>query len=206
MKDTECDLLFFEQDFRQSLKNSTYSTQSNNKMLFFSFFKTLVDQEVCIWLFLLFSRYCLFFVVQKVGGTTGRTLTSRFIRKACLLTCHPLFLHQITVDLKNDIKIKGTLKSVDQYLNLKLDNIEVDTTKYPHFIAIKNLFLRGTNIRYIHLNPAHVDTNLLQDASRREAMAGAGEKIAGRQCLTRWNKQIVYDNRRAKKNHTDVLL
>ena len=43
-------------------------------MLFFSFFKTLVDQEV-------------------------------------------------TVELKNDIEIKGTLKSVDQFLNLKLDNI-----------------------------------------------------------------------------------
>jgi small nuclear ribonucleoprotein (snRNP)-like protein len=89
-------------------------------------------------------------------------------------------LLQITVDLKNDIKITGTLKSVDQFLNLKLDNIQVDTEKYPHFIAIKNLFLRGTNIRYIHLNPAYVDTNLLQDASRREAMASAGEKIAGR--------------------------
>ena len=72
------------------------------------------------------------------------------------------------------------MKSVDQYLNLKLDNIQVDTEKYPHFIAVKNLFLRGTNIRYIHINPACVDTNLLQDASRREAMASAGEKIAGR--------------------------
>ncbi|ODQ46899.1 hypothetical protein PICMEDRAFT_72929 [Pichia membranifaciens NRRL Y-2026] len=87
---------------------------------------------------------------------------------------------QITVELKNDVKITGTLKSVDQFLNLKLDNIHVDTEKYPHFIAIRNLFFRGTNIRYIHLNPASVDTNLLQDASRREAMASAGEKIAGR--------------------------
>lgn len=87
---------------------------------------------------------------------------------------------QITVELKNDVKIVGTLVSIDQYLNLKLDNIQTDTTKYPQFIALKSLFLRGTNIRYIHLNPATVDTNLLQDASRREAMASAGEKIAGR--------------------------
>lgn len=100
-------------------------------MLFFSFFKTLVGQEVVI-------------------------------------------------ELKNDVKITGTLKSVDQYLNVKLDNIQVDSEKYPQFIAIKNLFFRGTYIRYIHLNPASVDTNLLQDASRREAMASAGEKIAGR--------------------------
>lgn len=99
--------------------------------------------------------------------------------KNILLTLTTHF-QQITVDLKSDIKITGTLKSVDQYLNVKLDNIKVDTEKYPQFIAIKNLFLRSTSIRYIHLNPACVDTNLLQDASRREAMAIAGEKIAGR--------------------------
>ena len=52
-------------------------------MLFFSFFKTLVDQEV-------------------------------------------------TVELKNDIEIKGTLKSVDQFLNLKLDNItSTNGQRYP---------------------------------------------------------------------------
>lgn len=102
-----------------------------------------------------------------------------FISRTCF-TNTTIYLQQITVDLKSDIKITGTLKSVDQYLNVKLDNIKVDTEKYPQFIAIKNLFLRSTSIRYIHLNPACVDTNLLQDASRREAMAIAGEKIAGR--------------------------
>ncbi|KAL9056554.1 MAG: hypothetical protein Q9162_002837 [Coniocarpon cinnabarinum] len=56
-------------------------------MLFFSFFKTLVDTEV-------------------------------------------------TVELKNDISIQGTLKSVDQYLNIKLDDISViDELKYPHLNA-----------------------------------------------------------------------
>ncbi|KAG7665794.1 LSM2 [[Candida] subhashii] len=91
-------------------------------MLFFSFFKTLVDQEV-------------------------------------------------TVELKNDLEIKGTLKSVDQYLNLKLDNIQVTNgTKYPHLQAVKNLFIRGSNVRYVHMSPRSVDCTLLQDASRREAM------------------------------------
>ncbi|CCE85340.1 Piso0_004929 [Millerozyma farinosa CBS 7064] len=88
-------------------------------MLFFSFFKTLVDQEV-------------------------------------------------TVELKNDIEIKGTLKSVDQYLNLKLDNISgINETKYPHLSAIKNLFIRGSTVRYVHMDPRSVDCTLLQDASRR---------------------------------------
>ncbi|VEU21705.1 DEKNAAC102534 [Brettanomyces naardenensis] len=96
-------------------------------MLFFSFFKTLVDQE-----------------------------------------------------LKNDVKITGTLRSIDQYLNIKLDNVQTDVAKYPHFVAVRSVFIRGSTIRYIHLNPNSVDTNLLQDASRREAMASSGDKIVGR--------------------------
>ncbi len=82
--------------------------------------------------------------------------------------------------LKNDVEIKGTLRSIDQYLNLKLDNITTDSTKYPHLLAVRNLFIRGSTIRYIHLNPTLVDTNLLQDASRREAMTTSGDKIVGR--------------------------
>ncbi|CCE62438.1 hypothetical protein TPHA_0C02850 [Tetrapisispora phaffii CBS 4417] len=92
-------------------------------MLFFSFFKTLVDQEV-------------------------------------------------TVELKNDIELKGTLKSVDQFLNLKLDNISCnDKTKYPHLTSVRNIFIRGSNVRYVYLQKNMVDTNLLQDAARREAMS-----------------------------------
>ena len=32
---------------------------------------------------------------------------------------------QVTVELKNDLAIKGTLHSVDQYLNIKLHNTQV---------------------------------------------------------------------------------
>ncbi|CEP63081.1 Sm-like protein LSM2 LALA0_S07e01970g [Lachancea lanzarotensis] len=91
-------------------------------MLFFSFFKTLVDQEV-------------------------------------------------TVELKNDIELKGTLKSVDQFLNLKLDNISCsDEVKYPHLSSVRNIFIRGSTVRYVYLDKNMVDTNLLQDAARREAI------------------------------------
>ena len=42
---------------------------------------------------------------------------------------------EVTVELKNDIQIKGTLKSVDQYLNIKLDDISVvEELKYPHLV------------------------------------------------------------------------
>merc|ERR1712225_182731 len=76
----------------------------------------------------------------------------------------------VTVELKNDISIRGTLKSVDQYLNIKLDDITVlDELKYPHLSSVKNIFIRGSVVRYVHLPAASVDTPLLEDATRREA-------------------------------------
>lgn len=100
-------------------------------MLFFSFFKTLVDQEIIL-------------------------------------------------ELKNDIEIKGTLRSVDQYLNLKMDNVStVNETKYPHLKAVKTLFIRGSTVRYVHMSASAVDCTLLQDASRRGmyTFEGGVEKI-----------------------------
>lgn len=42
----------------------------------------------------------------------------------------------MTVELKNDISIKGVLKSVDQFLNIKLDDIQVvEELRYPHLVS-----------------------------------------------------------------------
>ncbi|KAF7555368.1 hypothetical protein G7Z17_g2193 [Cylindrodendrum hubeiense] len=80
--------------------------------------------------------------------------------------------HEVTVELKNDIQLKGVLKSVDQYLNIKLDDIQVvDELKYPHLSSVKNVFIRGSVVRYVHLPSSSVDTQLLEDATRREAAA-----------------------------------
>jgi len=90
------------------------------KMLFFSFFKTLVGKEVA-------------------------------------------------VEMKNDVVLTGTLVSVDQYLNVKLSSVNVvDTDRYPQLAAIKNCFIRGSVVRYIQIPAAEVDTELLQDAARKE--------------------------------------
>ena len=76
------------------------------------------------------------------------------------------------IKLKNDIELKGTLQSVDQFLNLKLDNIScTDEEKYPHLSSVRNIFIRGSTVRYVYLSKNMVDTNLLQDATRREAMS-----------------------------------
>ena len=43
---------------------------------------------------------------------------------------------EVTVELKNDLAITGTLHSVDQYLNVKLNNVKVvNEAKYPHMVS-----------------------------------------------------------------------
>ncbi|KAJ1719469.1 U6 snRNA-associated Sm-like protein LSm2 [Coemansia erecta] len=79
---------------------------------------------------------------------------------------------QVTVELKNDLAIQGTLESVDQFLNFKLKDITVvDEERYPHMMSVKNCFIRGSVVRYVQLSPPTVDTALLQDAARREAQS-----------------------------------
>lgn len=78
---------------------------------------------------------------------------------------------ELTVELKNNLKVTGSLKSVDQYHNIRLDDITVsDEAKFPFLKACRNLFIRGSVVRYIHLPTTAVDTTLLEEATRREAM------------------------------------
>ncbi|CAI8614161.1 unnamed protein product [Vicia faba] len=80
---------------------------------------------------------------------------------------------EVTVELKNDLAIRGTLHSVDQYLNIKLENTRVvDQDKYPHMLSVRNCFIRGSVVRYVQLPPEGVDIELLHDATRREARSG----------------------------------
>ncbi|XP_065917114.1 U6 snRNA-associated Sm-like protein LSm2 [Dysidea avara] len=80
---------------------------------------------------------------------------------------------EVIVELKNDLSICGTLHSVDQFLNIKLNDISVpDPDKYPHMLSVKNCFIRGSVIRYVQLPAEDVDTALLQDATRKEAQQG----------------------------------
>lgn len=79
---------------------------------------------------------------------------------------------------------------MDQYLNIKLTDISVtDPDKYPHMVSnniifsfqqalplisnfqlsVKNCFIRGSVVRYVQLPGDEVDTQLLQDAARKEA-------------------------------------
>ncbi|GMM49422.1 Sm-like protein [Starmerella bacillaris] len=78
---------------------------------------------------------------------------------------------EIVIELKNDLKIRGTLKSVDQFHNIRIDDIQImNLDQYPHLAAVKSLFVRGPSIRYVYLPKEAVDVDLLQEASRREAL------------------------------------
>lgn len=77
----------------------------------------------------------------------------------------------ITVHLKNDVELTGTLLSVDQFLNLKLEEVAVgDEAKHPHLLALKVVFIRGSVVRYVEIPKEAVDCELLQDAARVEYM------------------------------------
>lgn len=79
----------------------------------------------------------------------------------------------VTVELKNEIQIRGVLHSVDQFLNCKLCDVEMlKSESNPHLVSLKNAFIRGSVIRYVHIEPSQVDTALLQDATRREYSEG----------------------------------
>ncbi|KRY69989.1 U3 small nucleolar RNA-associated protein 15 -like protein [Trichinella pseudospiralis] len=86
-------------------------------------------------------------------------------------TLNSLIGKEVVVELKNDLSITGNLHSVDQYLNLRLNDVSIsDPEKYPHLVSVKNCFIRGSVVRYVHLPADEVDTQLLQDATRKEHM------------------------------------
>lgn len=65
------------------------------------------------------------------------TVSATFPANAMRSFFKTLVDHEVTVELKNDISIRGTLKSVDQYLNIKLDDIQVvEELKYPHLVRV----------------------------------------------------------------------
>ncbi|KAK4052401.1 U6 snRNA-associated Sm-like protein LSm2 [Microbotryomycetes sp. JL201] len=103
------------------------------------------------------------------GKPTGSKLDSRWVDKLIFSVFKTLTDQQVTVELKNDLSIVGTLKSVDQFLNIKLENIRVvDEERHPHMIAVRSVFIRGSVVRFVQIPKAAVDTQLLEDATRRE--------------------------------------
>ncbi len=48
----------------------------------------------------------------------------------------------VLLELKNSLQLRGKLVSVDQYLNLKLDEVEVvDRENYPQLVRLRTLLI-----------------------------------------------------------------
>jgi len=67
----------------------------------------------------------------------------------------------------------GKLHSVDQYLNIKLTDVQVvDGERFPQLQAMSNCFIRGSVVRYVQIPKDEVDTEMLQDAARQQSKEG----------------------------------
>lgn len=76
---------------------------------------------------------------------------------------------EVALELKNDVCLTGQLVSVDQYLNVRLANMRVvDAHRFPQLAAVSSCFVRGSTIRFVQMSAQDVDTELLQDAARKE--------------------------------------
>jgi U6 snRNA-associated Sm-like protein LSm2 len=106
-------------------------------------------------------------------GKTKVILINLFITKMLFYSFFKTLVgKRVTVELKNDVAVSGILHSVDQYLNVKLEQVKVvDPERFPQLAALHTLFIRGSVVRFVMMDPSDVDTELLQDAARRESQA-----------------------------------
>ncbi|KAK6469642.1 U6 snRNA-associated Sm-like protein LSm2, partial [Huso huso] len=79
----------------------------------------------------------------------------------------------VVVELKNDLSDLLRVTHSESVAELGL-NWEPRSTivvfAYVPQLSVKNCFIRGSVVRYVQLPADEVDTQLLQDAARKEAM------------------------------------
>ena len=69
----------------------------------------------------------------RVAAPRARISRRRAARSSSTPSSRRLAGKEVVVELKNDLAVRGTLHSVDQYLNIKLLNVSVDDVEnYPH--------------------------------------------------------------------------
>lgn len=91
---------------------------------------------------------------------------------------------EITVELNDGSKISGKLESLDQFHNISLKDITVHNPECcPHLSLCSDLFIRAPFIYQVELPKAFIDTDLLEDATRREMMNFKNESITTLQTI-----------------------
>ena len=73
----------------------------------------------------------------------------------------------IKVELKNGLILEGKLGQCDEKLNFNLYDLNVDFEKYPQLASLKNMFIRGSSIRYVHLSPQDLDPIMVEEAFKK---------------------------------------
>lgn len=97
--------------------------------------------------------------------------------------------HEITVELKNEVQIRGTLKSVDQYLNIKLDNAEaVDELRWPHLVRF---YPPSSSFFTLECETSHLGNNKKKwEAVKLRRKEGLGELGKGKRKM-KANEKVV---------------
>lgn len=104
----------------------------------------------------------------------------------------PPVCSQVTVELKNDLAITGTLHSVDQFLNIKLTNTRVvNEAKFPHMVSNQKMAVNSHPVATEHamtqdkiqLNSfsCHFSSAVVCQELLREGICGTlctGERVA----------------------------
>ncbi|KAI3389169.1 hypothetical protein SNEBB_009725 [Seison nebaliae] len=82
----------------------------------------------------------------------------------------------VIVELKNDMALAGKLHSLDQYMNIKLSEIQlIDPERFPHFQSVRHSYIRGSSVRMIQLPAKEIDTRLLEEATRKHEIENQNE-------------------------------
>ncbi|CAD8139540.1 unnamed protein product (macronuclear) [Paramecium tetraurelia] len=75
----------------------------------------------------------------------------------------------VTIELKNGLQIQGQITYVDDNLNFNLVDPEVsDPVKQPQLITLKNSFIRGSTVKYVHIPQEELQEEVLISACKNE--------------------------------------
>lgn len=79
--------------------------------------------------------------------------------------------HKVILELKNEVVMKGTLKSCDVYFNFELVDVEVlNHAAFPQLPLINSTLVRGSAVHYVYLPPDEIDLDQLAEMSRSRVL------------------------------------
>lgn len=73
----------------------------------------------------------------------------------------------VTIELKNNSTVSGTITSVDMQMNVHLKHVRLTSKASPSPISLDQMSIRGNNVRYFILpDSLPLDTLLIDDAPK----------------------------------------